>query len=432
MEVNMNDKVKVTLVSGKGGDGAIAFRREKCVEAGGPYGGNGGKGGSIYIKSSLSVDTLADYRFGKTIKAEPGDNGRTKLQYGKDAKDITLLVPVGTVIEDENGKVLADLYHEGDIYLACKGGRGGRGNAAFKNARLKTPNFAENGLPGEEKTFYFELKLLGDVGLVGYPNVGKSSFLSAVTRANPEIANYPFTTLEPMVGVCFVSVDKRFVVADIPGLIDGASQGRGLGTQFLRHIERCLVLLHILDVTKDSDLYEDFTKINSELDTYSSKMKEKKMIIGLNKIDEDYDKEKVEEFKKKIDGKYEIFEFSCKSEVGLKPLEKRLYTLVNQAKLKAIKEKTNEDKEEKVYSAKAIDNGKIPDYDIVRLDDSSFEIKGERVIRTYHLINIKTDEGMDRLLAYLDRIGIDERLKKLGAKTGDTVYLEDFAFEYFE
>lgn len=428
----MNDKVKVTLVSGKGGDGAIAFRREKCVEAGGPYGGNGGKGGSIYVKTSSSVDTLADFRFGKTIKAEPGQNGKTKLQYGKDAKDIILYVPIGTVIEDEQGNVLADLYHEGDTYLACKGGRGGRGNAMFKNAKLKTPNFAENGLPGEEKVFYFELKLLGDVGLVGYPNVGKSSFLSAVTRANPEIADYPFTTLEPMVGVCFVSLDKRFVVADIPGLIDGASQGRGLGTQFLRHIERCRVLLHILDVTKDSDLMEDFNKINSELSSYSDKMKDKIMVIGLNKIDEDYDHEKVAAFKKAVEGKYEVFQFSCKSGVGLKPLEKRLYTLVNQAKLRDLKKKSDVDTEEKVYSAKSMDNGKIPAYDIVKVDDGVFEIKGERVIRTYHLINIKTDEGLDRLLEYLDRIGVDDKLKALGAKTGDSVILDDYEFEYFE
>ena len=428
----MNDKVKVTLVSGKGGDGAIAFRREKCVEAGGPYGGNGGKGGSIYVKTSSSVDTLADFRFGKTIKAEPGQNGKTKLQYGKDAKDIILYVPIGTVIEDEQGNVLADLYHEGDTYLACKGGRGGRGNAMFKNAKLKTPNFAENGLPGEEKVFYFELKLLGDVGLVGYPNVGKSSFLSAVTRANPEIADYPFTTLEPMVGVCFVSVDKRFVVADIPGLIDGASQGRGLGTQFLRHIERCRVLLHILDVTKDSDLMEDFNRINSELDSYSDKMKDKIMVIGLNKADEDYDHEKVEAFKKAVAGKYEVFQFSCKSGVGLKPLEKRLYTLVNQAKLRDLKKKDNVDSEEKVYSAKKMDNGRIPAYDIVKVDDGVFEIKGERVIRTYHLINNKTDEGLDRLLEYLDRIGVDDKLKALGAKTGDSVILDDYEFEYYE
>ncbi len=428
----MNDKVKVTLVSGKGGDGAIAFRREKCVEAGGPYGGNGGKGGSIFIKSSSSVDTLADYRFGKTIKAEPGENGRTKLQFGKDAKDITLYVPIGTVIEDEEGHVLKDLYHEGDTYLAVKGGRGGRGNAMFKNARLKTPNFAENGLPGQEKTFYFELKLLGDVGLVGYPNVGKSSFLSAVTRANPQVADYPFTTLEPMVGVCFVNVDKRFVVADIPGLIDGASQGRGLGTQFLRHIERCRVLLHILDVTKDTSLNEDFEKINHELDEYSSKMKDKIMVVGLNKIDEDYDKEKVDAFKKSLEGKYEVFSFSTKTGVGLKPLIKRLYTLVSQAKLKDLKNSEPDGSEEKVYSAKAMDNGKIPEYQIVRIDEHTFEIKGERVVRTYHLINTKTDEGIDRLLGYLDRIGIDERLKEAGAHTGDTVILDDYEFDYYE
>lgn len=429
----MHDKVKVTLVSGKGGDGAIAFRRERCVDQGGPYGGNGGKGGSIYIKASSSVDTLAAYRFGKTIKAECGQNGKTKLQYGKDAKDITLLVPIGTVVEDINGKALVDLSHEDDIYLAVKGGRGGRGNACFKSPTRRTPDIAENGMPGEEKDFYFELKLLADVGLVGFPNAGKSTFLDATTRAHPEIADYPFTTLEPMVGVCYYQDEKRFVIADIPGLIEGASVGKGLGFTFLRHIERCRVLLHILDVTKDSDLLDDFNKINKELFDYREDLRDRIMVIGLNKIDGEYDKEKVAAFKAKIGDKYEIFEFSALTGLGLRPLIKKLYYLTKRSRKEEIKlPSTVTDGEEKVYSAKEMDNGKIPNYKIVKRQDGAYEILGERVLRTKKLINLKTDEGVDRLLAYLDRIGVSERLKEMGVKTGATVLLDDFEFDYFE
>jgi GTP-binding protein len=429
----MNDKVKVTLASGKGGDGAIAFRREKCVEAGGPYGGNGGRGGSITIVADNGMNSLSDYRFGKTIRAQDGGNGLSKLCYGKDAPDITLRVPVGTVIEDTDGKVLADLYRHGDSFLAVKGGRGGRGNACFKSSVKRTPNIAENGFPGEEKSFYFELKLIADVGLVGYPNVGKSTFLAATTRAHPEIADYPFTTLEPQLGVCFLAPDKSFVIADIPGLIEGASQGRGLGFSFLRHIERCRVLLHLIDVSRDSDPYEDFKTINNELFTYKPDLLKRTMVIALNKIDTDVDPKKIAAFRKKVKGKYEVFEISAEKKTGLTPLLRRLYALVSEAK--ASDEKTlsqKEDGEEKVYTAKKTDTGKIPEYSVVKRADGRFEIIGERIVRTKRLINLKTDEGIDRLLGYLDGIGIDQRLSDAGAKTGDTVVLDGFEFDYYE
>lgn len=429
----MHDKVKITVVSGDGGNGAIAFRREKSTMNGGPYGGNGGRGGNISFIADNGIDTLSEYRFGKVFKAECGQNGKSKLQYGKDASDITLHVPVGTVVEDVNGNQLADLYHHGDTYMAVKGGRGGRGNATFKSATRRTPNIAENGMPGETKELYLELKLLADVGLVGYPNAGKSTLLSAVTRAKAEVAPYAFTTLEPQLGVCFIDQEKSFVLADLPGLIDGASQGKGLGHTFLRHIERCRVLLHIIDIAKSVDPYKDFIAINEELRNYRPELLERRMIIALNKTDlGDFD-EKIEGFKEKIKDDYEIYEISAKDNKGLYRLTRRLYKLVEEAKLSERKTLKNEDdQEEKVYTAKNIDTGKIPDYQIVRRDDGSFEILGDRVIRTKRLINITTDEGMDKLLRYLDRIKIDERLKKAGCHNGDTVILDGFEFDYFE
>lgn len=429
----MNDKVKVVLVSGKGGDGAIAFRREKSVEKGGPYGGNGGKGGSIYLVADNGVESLQEYRFGKVVKAEPGENGRTKLQYGKDAKDIYLKVPCGTVVEDENGKQLADLIHHNDSYLAVKGGRGGRGNATFKSPTRRTPNIAENGMPGEEKTFYFELKLLADVGLVGYPNVGKSTLLSSVTRASARVGDYAFTTLEPQLGVCFIEPDKSFVLADLPGLIDGASDGRGLGFTFLRHIERCRVLLHLIDVTRSEDPYADFLAINKELFKYSEKLKDRKMVVAINKTDIKGYEEKVQALKEKLlkEG-YEVFCISAKDNKNLKSLMRKLYQLVKKSKEEEAKNSSIDNSDEVVYSARTLDNGKRPNFQVVKREDGYFEIIGERVIRTKKLINLKTDEGIDRLLAYLDSIDVDSALKAAGAKNGDTILLDDFEFEYFE
>lgn len=429
----MHDKVKITLVSGKGGDGAIAFRREKCVEHGGPYGGNGGKGGSIYLEADNGIDSLTNYRFGHLFRAADGENGKTKLQYGKDAKDIVLKVPCGTVVENEKGEQLADLIHHGDKYLAVRGGRGGRGNAMFKSPTHRTPDIAENGMPGETKDFYLELKLLADVGLVGYPNVGKSTYLSAVTRASAAIAPYAFTTLEPQLGVCFIEPDKSFVIADLPGLIDGASQGKGLGFQFLRHIERCRVLLHLVDVSQSDDPMRDFEAINKELFTYSKELEKKTMIVAVNKSDIKENKEKIKTFVDALKGKYEVYVISAKDKVGLARLNKRLYTLVKKAKEEEAKGKNGSfDEEEKVFSAREMDTGRIPLYKIVKREDGAYEILGERVVRTKRLINLKTDEGIDRLLAYLDRIGIDEALKNAGAKTGDTVVLDDYEFDYYE
>lgn len=429
----MHDKVKVVLSSGKGGDGAIAFRHEKSIEHGGPYGGNGGKGGSIYLVADNGISSLQEYRFGKVIKAMPGENGKTKLQYGKDAKDITLYVPCGTVIEDEEGHQLADLVKHGDTYLAVKGGRGGRGNATFKSSTRRTPNIAENGMPSETKTFYFELKLLADVGLVGYPNVGKSTLLSAVTRASAQIGDYAFTTLEPQLGVCFLSREESFVLADLPGLIDGASEGKGLGFTFLRHIERCRVLLHLIDITRSEDSYADFVAINNELFKYSENLKKRKMIVAINKVDVEGYEEKAKELKSKLEKEgFDVYLISAKESLYLNDLMKQLYLLVSASKEEEKNNIKNEDEKEFVYSSKTMDIGKKPIYEIVKRDDGYFEIVGERVVRTKKLINLKTDEGVDRLLRYLDSIDIDTALKNAGCQNGDTILLDDYEFEYFE
>ena len=422
----MNDKVKITLISGKGGDGAISFRREKSVDRGGPFGGNGGKGGSIYFVASTSVDTLKDYRFGRVIKGNDGQNGKTKLQYGKDGKDIFLLVPCGTVVLDSKNNILADLVNENDSYLALKGGRGGRGNAAFKSSKRKTPNFAENGMPAVKKDFYLELKLLAEVGLVGLPNAGKSTFLDATTNASPKIADYPFTTIEPMTGVCFTS-DGFFVLGDIPGLIEGASVGKGLGFRFLRHIERCLVLVHIIDITS-KNLIKDFELINNEIYSYKPELISLPMIICLNKIDEKYDKKKVEKFKEKFSS-YPIYEISTLNKTNLKPVINKLYSLVKKERTKLQKNTTNV---EVTYSPKKENISKIPEFEIIKIDDYNYEIKGERVIRTKKLINLKTEEGIDRLIMYLDKIGLNDRLKDMKVKNGSTIKIDDFEFEYFE
>ncbi len=424
----MIDRVKITLVSGKGGDGAICFRHEKSVEFGGPSGGNGGKGGSIYIVADEGINSLSAYRFGKTIRAQDGENGKAKLCYGKDADDIFLRVPVGTVAMTLDGQIIADLYHNGDKALLVKGGRGGRGNACFKTPLKRTPKIAENGLPGQSLTLYLELKLLADVGLVGLPNVGKSTFLSNHTRADAQIANYPFTTLEPQLGVCFVGVDKRFVIADLPGLISGASQGKGLGLTFLRHIDRCSVLLHILDATSNT-LFEDFKSINHEMFSYKPSLSDKVMVVALNKIDEVTDRTLIDKFHKIFDAQFDIFEISAKNKINTKKLINKLYSVITKENKKSTRSLEND---EFVYKINSSIAGEIPDYQIEKLDDHLFKIVGDRVIRTKRLINLKTDEGVDKLLKYLDKIGVDSKLYEAGARNGDTVLLDDFEFEYFE
>ncbi len=425
------DKAKIYLVAGKGGDGSISFRHEKFIEHGGPNGGNGGRGGSIYFRAKKGINSLSQYKHAIKVKAEDGDKGHAKLMYGRDAKDIYLDVPCGTVITTLSGEVIADLSEDQETFLICKGGRGGRGNACFVSSTNRTPRTAENGTPGEKKDLYLELKLLADVGLVGLPSVGKSTLLSVISRAKPEIAAYSFTTITPNIGVVYLSDDQTFVCADLPGIIEGAHLGKGLGLTFLRHIERCRVIIHVVDISsEENDPFESFKKINSELESYNMDLLKRPMLIAINKMDCQGSKEKAELFKNKLEkeygDKYKTFEISTLEKKGLKPLIREAYELVQTTPKFVLYKMDNT--LEATYDAKKLVG---PIFKIMKLGNNHYKIVGERVEKTFKLINITTDEGMMKLLSYLNDIGVDAELRKLGARDGSLIELCDFEFEYF-
>ena len=420
------DKAKLTIKSGKGGDGAIAFHHEKFVERGGPSGGNGGRGGSIYFVASNNSSTLINYRHARKVVAKDGEKGMAKKMYGAKSDDIYLEVPVGTVIFQEPEHIfLADMDVEGKVYLAAKGGRGGRGNACFATSRNRCPRVAENGLPGIEKVLTLELKLLADVGLVGLPSVGKSTLLSVVSNAKPEIADYPFTTIIPNLGIVKVD-DNSFVLADLPGLIEGASVGKGLGLTFLRHIERCKVLIHVLDIEHEDPL-EDFKKINNELAQYGFNLIKRPMLVAINKVEDDESFLKANKIKEELvkDG-YEVFFISSILHENINELMKRTYEVLQTAPSFPLYENNKE--EVKVYNA--YEEAK-KEYEVVRTGPHAYQIRGEKIERTYSLINLSTDEGISKLLSILRNLGVDDTLKEMGLVDGDIVTLCDFEFEYF-
>jgi len=425
------DKAKIYLVAGFGGDGAVSFLREKCVEYGGPNGGNGGRGGSIYFVAKRGMDTLGHYRHAIKVKAEGGDKGHKKNSFGRAGKDVYLEVPIGTVLLTLDGNVLADLSKEGDTYLACKGGRGGRGNSCFASSTNRSPHTAENGSPGETMTLVMELKLLADVGLVGLPSVGKSTLLSVVSNARPKTAEYHFTTLEPMLGAVRLSDTESFVMADLPGLIEGASQGRGLGMIFLRHIERCRVIIHVVDISREEqDSFEQFEKINKELETYKLDLLKRPMLIAINKIDCEGVEDKIRDFKSKIEAKYgdkyKMFEISAIAKKGIKPLIRSAYDLVQTTPKFVLY--NPEKSQEVLYDAAELAK---PKFKIMLLSPNHYRVEGEKVVKAYRLINHKTDEGMMKLLSYLNSLGVDDELRKLGARDGSSVIIDDFEFEYY-
>ena len=420
------DKAKLTIKSGKGGDGAIAFHHEKFVERGGPSGGNGGRGGSIYFVASNNSSTLINYRHARKVVAKDGEKGMAKKMYGAKSDDIYLEVPVGTVIFQEPEHIfLADMDVEGKVYLAAKGGRGGRGNACFATSRNRCPRVAENGLPGIEKVLTLELKLLADVGLVGLPSVGKSTLLSVVSNAKPEIADYPFTTIIPNLGIVKVD-DNSFVLADLPGLIEGASVGKGLGLTFLRHIERCKVLIHVLDIEHEDPL-EDFKKINNELAQYGFNLMKRPMLVAINKVEDDESLLKANKIKEELvkEG-YEVFFISSILHENINELMKRTYEVLQTAPSFPLYENNKE--EVKVYNA--YEEAK-KEYEVVRTGPHAYQIRGEKIERTYSLINLSTDEGISKLLSILRNLGVDDTLKEMGLVDGDIVTLCDFEFEYF-
>lgn len=417
------DRAIIEVRSGKGGNGAIAFRREKNVPKGGPSGGNGGRGGSVYLRASKTTTTLMNYRHSKTFIADDGEKGDIKMRYGHAAEDVYIDLPIGTVVFlEENHQFICDLSHEGDTYLVCKGGRGGRGNACFKNSRNKAPKIAENGLPGEKKRLILELKLLADVGIIGLPSVGKSTFISCVTNCKAEIGDYDFTTIVPNLGVAKVDDLHSFVIADMPGLIKGAHLGKGLGLLFLRHIERCRVLIHMVDMGGTRDPYQDYLDIRKELEFYGMHLIDRPEIIVASKMDEDGSEARYEEFKAKVNK--EVIPVSSLTDKNLNLVLYKCQELLEIAPTFPVYEEKDQ---EQVFN---LDDDKI--FEIVKVKEHLFEIKGERVERTYNLINLSTDEGMMRLITYLNKIGVDQKLHELGAKDGDTVKLCDFEFDYFE
>ncbi len=420
------DRVVVEVRSGKGGDGMIAFLHEKYVAKGGPSGGNGGRGASIIFRANKSINTLFNFRHSKVIIGQDGGKGLTKNKYGRGADDVYVDVPLGTVVYlEKNHEFLCDLSQDGQEVVVAKGGRGGRGNAAFKSDKNRVPRIAENGLPGETKRLILELKLLADVGLVGLPNAGKSTLLSVVSNANPEIADYPFTTIAPNLGVVNVSKYETFVMADLPGLIAGAHLGKGLGLTFLRHLERCRVIVHLVSMS-DENPYESFKQIQNELKEYGMGLEKRPLIIVATKMDEDGAEDKLKEFKKKV--KAEVIPISSLTHDGINELVKKCYELVSKTDpfpLMGTKDKV----ETKVYNAY---KDQKPIFEVIKERDHVYRLVGESIERTYSLINISTDEGLMRLINYLRKIEVEEALKEAGAEDGDSVFLCDFEFEYLE
>lgn len=420
------DYVKINAKAGDGGNGAISFRREKYVAAGGPDGGDGGKGGDIYFEVDPNSNTLIDFRYKKKFKAENGNNGEGANRYGRSGEDLTIKVPIGTVIKDAaTNQVLADLSEEGQKELVLKGGRGGKGNTHFATSTRQAPRFSQDGENGEEKELILELKLLADVGLIGFPNVGKSTFLGRTTSATPKIADYHFTTLEPNLGVVKTDYGESFVIADIPGIIEGASEGVGLGIQFLRHIERTRLLLHVIDVSgsEGRNPVEDFEKINSELQKYSEKLSKRTQIIVANKIDSMQDQDLYKELEKLAKEKgLEIFKISAVTGEGVDKLIKHVSEL-----LKTLpKEDLMEYETKKVYTLEEKD-----DYTITR-EDGMYVIKGEPVERIMRRVNISDNESLYYFQKHLEELGVNERLKKMGVKEGDIVKIADYELEWEE
>ncbi len=420
------DRAVVEVRSGKGGDGAIAFRRERCVPKGGPAGGNGGRGASIIFKANPCINTLFNFRHSKTFIGDDGEKGDIKNQFGRNSKDVIVEVPVGTVVYQEDGHVfLGDLNTPGQTLLVAKGGRGGRGNSAFKSPTNRTPRIAENGEPGERKRLILELKLLADVGFVGYPSVGKSTLLSVISSAKPEIADYPFTTIVPNLGLVSVKDGRSFVAADLPGLIKGAHVGKGLGLQFLRHIERCRVIVHIIDMSNNGrDAYQDYLDIKDEMKQYGFGISSRPEIVVASKMDEDGAEDKLKGFKKHY--KNSVIAISAITEEGIDELLYKCADLIDQTPIFPLYDAENKIVDTKVYTLE--DEEK--EFEIIRHDSHTFEITGDKIIKFYKMTNITTDEGMMVLITKLRKLKIDDELEKMGAQDGDTVILDDFTFEY--
>lgn len=425
------DKVELHVKAGKGGNGAIAFHREKFVDRGGPSGGDGGRGGSIYFVAKSGLTTLIDFKYMHKINGNDGENGQGEKCYGRGGEDIFINVPVGTIVKDKKtGRILADFTEANQTIEIAKGGKGGKGNAKFANSKNQTPRIAENGDDGEEYDVIIELKLLADVGLVGFPSVGKSTLLSVVTNAKPEIADYHFTTLKPNLGVVSLVEGYDFVIADLPGLIKGAHLGKGLGLDFLKHLERCRVIWHVIDMSANDhrDPYEDYLAIKEELKEYGMRLLERPMLIVANKMDVDGSELYLEDFKNKLEDDVEIFPISSFTREGLIPLIKRTYELVQTTPEFPLID-TSEIEEVATFNFEETHDSNAF---TIRREKGAFVVEGENIERVYKKINLTTDEGIMKLASILNKMGVEEALKKYGIKDGNTVRICDFEFEYYE
>lgn len=423
------DRVKMKLKAGNGGNGLVAFRREKYVPLGGPAGGDGGKGGSIIFEADSNKSTLLDLRYSKQLTAEHGGGGKPKKMHGADGKDIIVKVPLGTLVKDlETGGLLADLTHPGQQAVIAKGGKGGRGNWHFATGRNTAPDYCEQGEAGEGLEVQVELKLLADVGLVGFPSVGKSTLLSVVSKARPEIADYPFTTLTPNLGLVQVPDGRSFVMADLPGLIEGASEGRGLGHQFLRHIERCRVIVHVIDMGAHDgrDPLEDYRIINQELKQYEMRLLERPQIVLANKMDLEPAEENLRRFREAFP---DIPVFPTVTIIA-EGLDEALYKVADLLAVTPEFPMTGETEQEEGVLYKFVP--KAPDFTVTNMGNHQWKLEGPRVEKLFGMTDFSVDSQVYRFGQSLHRIGVDEALREKGAQDGDLVFIKDFQFEFVE
>lgn len=419
------DTAKIFVKSGNGGNGCVSFRREKYTPLGGPDGGDGGSGGTVVLQADRNLTTLLDFTYSKKYSAENGKDGTGSKCFGKKGEDLVIKVPMGTMIKDvESNKIMADLAHDGDTYIVAKGGKGGKGNYHFATPTRQAPNFAEPGMPGEERWISLEVKLLADVGLLGFPNVGKSTLLSMVSKAKPKIANYHFTTLKPNLGVIKPEGAPAFVMADIPGIIEGASEGVGLGLDFLRHIERTRLLIHVVDISgiEGRDPVEDFIKINEELKNYSVKLWDRPQIVAANKSDVLYDEEVFERFKEEVNkmGYTQVFKISAATRAGVEDLIKEAARMLSTIPVKdlEIEEADKYIPEEKRFTYK------------ITVEDNIYSIEGSFVDRLLQSVNVYDPDSLRYFHKVLKNKGIMDELRELGIQDGDIVRLDDFEFEF--
>lgn len=427
----MIDYAKIELQAGKGGDGAVAFRREKYEPTGGPAGGDGGDGASIYIKATNSLSTLEEYRYKNKYKATNGEDGMGKKRFGKKGEDLYLYVPVGTIVrESTSGKIIKDLKKNGEEFLIAKGGKGGKGNVHYKSSTRQAPRFAQKGKEGQKITISLELKILADVGLVGLPNVGKSTLISVISKAKPKIANYHFTTLDPNLGVVKIDKERSFIVADIPGLIEGANEGLGLGHDFLKHVQRCKILVHLVDISgfEGRDPIEDFELINKELKLFDENLYNKYQIVALNKSDLDLN-ENYKKFEEKYSDKYKIFRISAATTNGIKDLidevSRVLYNFEDE-------QYDLDEKVDETYLEEFYDKSIASDELNFEIEDGIYVCNGYRIDKLLEKVNLDDYDSRMYFEKNLREMGVFEKFVEMGIQEGDSVAIGDIVFDYYE